>query len=191
MYHYRIIDYKTGDKKFRLDDVLDGLNLQMIVYLLAIKESDYNNIPEGILYYPALLKEKTSSRSLSDIEKEESIKDRLKMNGIVSNSFLDNLEEEKKYIKMTVRDKVDEEKIFDTNGIDLIFNSVKNTLKKIGNSIYSGDISVNPMGDRNDACSYCNFKSICKFDDVLDKKRKPLNYKNKEVFSMLEGDKNA
>ena len=190
-YHYRIIDYKTGDKKFRLDDVLDGLNLQMIVYLLAIKESDYNNIPEGILYYPALLKEKTSSRSLSDIEKEESIKDRLKMNGIVSNSFLDNLEEEKKYIKMTVRDKVDEEKIFDTNGIDLIFNSVKNTLKKIGNSIYSGDISVNPIGDRNDACSYCNFKSICKFDDVLDKKRKPLNYKNKEVFSMLEGDKNA
>ena len=32
-----VIDYKTGGKKLRLDDCLEGLNLQMLLYVLAFK----------------------------------------------------------------------------------------------------------------------------------------------------------
>ena len=67
----------------------------------------------------------------------------------------------------------------------------KETLRKIGNEIYEGNISVDPIGGRNDACTYCKYKSICKFDNKFDKKRKPLDYKNQEVFRMLGGDNNA
>lgn len=195
-FYYRIIDYKTGDKKFRLDDTLDGLNLQMVIYLLAIKESNISNlniIPSALLYYPALLKEKTSSRDSSIEDKNLIIRERLKMNGIVNKDDLSLLEENDNgsFIKITSRNNIDEQKVYGLDDLYLLFENVKETLRKIGNEIYEGNISVNPIGGRNDACIYCKYKSICKFDNKYDKKRKPLDYKNQEVFRMLGGDNNA
>ncbi len=199
-YYYRIIDYKTGEKKFRLDDVLDGLNLQMLLYLLSIKENagvftDKKIIPSALLYYPALLKESTASRSLKPSEKNATITEKLKMNGIINRdkNVLDLLGSDDlgDYIAVTTRGNLNEEKLFGIDNLELLFNNIKETLKRIGNSIISGDIKVNPIGERIDACAYCKFNSICKFDSKIDKKRKPLNYKNTEVFKMLEGDNNA
>lgn len=194
-YYYRIIDYKTGNKKFRLDDVLDGLNLQMLIYLLIIKENyntDKEVVPTALLYYPALVKEEASSRSLTKEEKELSISKRLRMNGIVNKDLIDIVEEKPgEFTNITSREKLDYEKLFGMDDLNLLFKNIKETLIKIGNRIYSGDIKVDPIGGRNDACSYCKFSSICKFDEQKDKKRKPLNYKNSEVFKMLEGDYDA
>ena len=195
-FYYRIIDYKTGEKKFRLDDILDGLNLQMLIYLLVIRESnltDLNIIPSAILYYTALVKDKISSRSLTSEEKDETIKDRLKMNGILNNTckFLIENEDEKDYINITTRKSIDSEKLYSMDNLNLLFKSVKNTLNNISKKILDGNINVNPIGGRIDSCLYCRYKSICKFDDIVDKKRNPSNYKNSEVIIMLEGDKNA
>ena len=193
-FYYRIIDYKTGQKKFRLDDVLSGLNLQMLVYLLAIKESDISNlniIPSALLYYPALVKEKTASRGFED--KEDMVKERLRMNGIINKDDV-NLHEkmyEGTYINMTSYGRIDEQKIYGLDDLNKLFENIKTSLEKMGREIYEGNISVNPIGGRLDACDYCKYSSICKFDDRVDKKRKPLDYKNREVFNMLGGDDNA
>ena len=61
--YVRVIDYKTGMKKFSLDDIKEGENLQMLLYLKSIVESDSpafkerlgaskdaNLIPAGIVY---------------------------------------------------------------------------------------------------------------------------------------------
>lgn len=61
--YVRVIDYKTGMKKFSLDDIKEGENLQMLLYLKAVVESnskafkerigascDANLIPAGIVY---------------------------------------------------------------------------------------------------------------------------------------------
>lgn len=199
-YYYRIIDYKTGEKKFRLDDVLDGLNLQMLLYLLAIKENknaltNKKIVPSALLYYPALLKESMASRSLKPSEKNATILEKLKMNGIVNKDkkVLDLLGSDDlgDYVAVTTRGNLNEEKLFGMDNLEALFDNIKETLKRIGDSIISGDIKVNPLGERIDACAYCKFNSICKFDSKIDKKRKPLNYKNSEVFKMLEGDIDA
>ena len=194
-FYYRIIDYKTGEKKFRLDEVLMGLNLQMLIYLLAIKNShsftDKKMIPSALLYYPALLKESKSSRGLTLEEKEKSVYDRLKMNGII-NSSSDVLtlfgEDLKCYTDSFVRDKLSFEKVFSMDDINNVFEYMINTIKTIGNSILDGKISVSPV---EDGCKYCKFSSICKFDKKIDKTRKIKSYKNTEVCQMLEGDNNA
>lgn len=55
--YVRVVDYKSGRKQFRLNDVLYGLNLQMLIYLQCICENGrgrYGNcLPAGILYMPA------------------------------------------------------------------------------------------------------------------------------------------
>ena len=40
--YLRVVDYKTGRKKFDLSDVLYGMNLQMLLYLLLHKYNSYN-----------------------------------------------------------------------------------------------------------------------------------------------------
>lgn len=194
-FYYRIIDYKTGEKKFRLDEVLMGLNLQMLIYLLVIKNShsftDKKMIPSALLYYPALLKESKSSRGLTLEEKEKSVYDRLKMNGIINSSsdVLDLFGEDLKcYTDSFVRDKLSFEKVFSIDDINNVFEYMINTIKTIGNSILDGKISVSPV---EDGCKYCKFSSICKFDKKIDKTRKIKSYKNTEVYQMLEGDNNA
>lgn len=194
--YYRIIDYKTGEKKFRLDEVLIGLNLQMLIYLLAIKEEGKidgkNVVPLGLLYYPALLKEKSESRFLTLEEKENSISKKLRMNGIVNKDHLDLYgKDSKNYFAIYSKDNINDEYLFDDESLKLIFDNVKTTLKEIGNRMLYGDVKIDPVGGTFDACKYCKFESICAFDDKNDRKRSVKKQTNKEVIKMLEGDNNA
>ena len=190
-YYYRIIDYKTGNKNFKLKDVLLGLNLQMLIYLLAIKESNISNlniVPSALLYYPALVKEKTYSR-LDD----DSINKRIKMIGIVNKDNIDILEKDAgTYINISSYNKIDEDKIYSILELNNLFSFVKDKIRKMAINLDNGNINVDPIGGQEDSCKYCNFESVCKFDKKYDRKRKIRNYKNKEVFKMLEriGDDN-
>ena len=51
--YLRVIDYKTGKKSFKLSDVLEGLNMQMIIYLSELCASQPETQPAGLLYCPA------------------------------------------------------------------------------------------------------------------------------------------
>lgn len=197
-YYYRIIDYKTGEKSFRLDEVINGINLQMLIYLLAIKENsnkitNKNIIPSGLLYFPALLKYDNGNRFSSDEEKEKLVKKRLRMNGILNKNMIEGIDEEtiKDFYSIFSYNKVSDEYIFDEEKINLIFNNLRSTITSIANDIFNGNIKVDPIGGDVDSCKYCNFSSICSFDNKNDKKRKIEKLKNTEVIQKLEGDNNA
>lgn len=196
-FYCRVIDYKTGAKKFRLDDVLNGLNMQMIIYLMAICNSNISNkniIPTGFLYYPALLHYKKELVGITKEEVIKNLKDSLKANGIINSDYLSLYDEEKigNYLDVTQRNKINEEKVLDTNAFNLVFNNVTEVLKHEGNSILNGDVFINPIKDyKNDSCKYCKFAQICKFDDKINKPRRYKNLSNKEVVKIMEGDLNG
>ena len=196
-YYCRIIDYKTGGKTLRLDDCLDGLNLQMLLYLLALKENqsnltNKNFICSAVLYYPAIIKDTLASRNMSIEEKEKSILERNKMNGIINsdNKVIELLGEENigMFIDAVSRDKIKDDILFSNNNLELLFTYIKSKLNEIADEILSGNASVNPVMGRTNACDYCKFSSICAFDKSTHKYRKLKNYKNSEVFAMLNID---
>ena len=46
--HFRVVDYKTGKKDFDYCDIFNGVGLQMLLYLFALKESIYFRPDDGI-----------------------------------------------------------------------------------------------------------------------------------------------
>lgn len=54
--YVRVVDYKTGSKEFRLAEVMDGINVQMLIYLMSIWANGgqrYGRVtPAGVLYSP-------------------------------------------------------------------------------------------------------------------------------------------
>ena len=75
--------------------------------------------------------------------------------------------------------------------LNILFDEIKRNIKKIGDDVLNGNITVKPVKGRVDACSFCKFSSICGFDKEKDSIKRLKNYKNSEVFKMLEGDNNA
>ena len=196
-FYYRIIDYKTGTKKFRLDDILNGLNMQMLIYLMAIKDSNITNkniVPTGFLYYPALLHYKKEMIGMSKEEVLQNLKNSLKMNGILNKDYfsLYNEDEVGNFIDVKTRDNINYEKVLNTDELEIIFNKVLEVLKEEAENMLSGDISINPIIDnKNDSCLYCKFSSICKFNSEKDKARRFKNLDKSEVIKMIEGDING
>lgn len=199
-YYYSIVDYKTGGKKLRLDDCLDGLNLQMLLYILAFKESHINItkkqvVPSAVLYYPALIKEEKISREQGNDEILKNISKKLLADGIINRDkeVLSALGEDNigDYINVVSRGRINDEKTFGLDDLNLLFLGIKKKLKEIGSNILSGNVEVNPVKGRVNACDFCKYSSICGFDNESDVPRRLKNYKNSEVFKMLEGDYNA
>lgn len=178
----RIVDYKTGSKKFHLSDILVGLNLQMLIYLYAITKG--NGIPEssatGILYQPA---------------KRDIKEDGLAMNGLITNDvdILRSMESTQKgeYIpKFTVSEKTGQIYKNQTSFVPkeifpLIFELIEKKMKACGESILSGDISISPTdGQSDEACKYCDFKAVCNYDEP--RNNKAQSFTNDEILEKLK-----
>lgn len=163
--YLRIVDYKTGTKKFRLSDVLVGQNMQMLLYLYTMLKSDqYKDFaPAGILYMPALRsKEEDNSLAMNGLlcEDEELIRQMERENAgqfvpklsYTNSGSIDKRTSAKTYIKK--------------DGFGLIFKKIDKVMEDIATKLGSGDIAVSPMDCAGeDACKYCDFSSVCGIED--------------------------
>lgn len=71
--YVRVIDYKSSGKPFDVSDVLNGLNMQMLIYLFTLvsngKARYGDAIPAGVLYMPAKASAFTAERG-KDLSKQ-------------------------------------------------------------------------------------------------------------------------
>lgn len=82
--YFRIVDYKTGAKQLKLSDVLQGLNLQMMIYLICL-EQGRGGQGAGVLYQPAGQVSPKLGREASQAQWEREKKKSYRMNGLVLN----------------------------------------------------------------------------------------------------------
>lgn len=167
----RVMDYKTGTKKFNLSDVINGLNMQMLLYLFAIKANGkerYGNImPAGVLYVPA--KSKQSGRITKDTPISVLEADVLK-EGKFSGILLDDArvihatDTKNTGTVISCNKKGVFENLINLTQLAMLEKSVVETVKEMGQHLHNGLVQALPKAGGSyskPACEYCAYKDIC------------------------------
>lgn len=186
--YVKIIDYKSGNRKFDLAALYYGLQLQLVVYMNAAVEvlkkksreenSDTRVIPAAMLYYHVSDPMTETDKGNPDpAEIEAAILDELKMTGMVSDDeevirLLDKDFETKSTVIPVARKKdgsfTQASTVLSEKDFGTVSDFVNHKIKELGASILDGNISINPYEQKDaNACTYCAYKSVCGFDKKL------------------------
>ena len=190
--YIRIVDYKTGNKKFRLSDVLYGLNIQMLLYLSIIRKNgtdyysenhQYDLLPAGILYMPSAAVTKTKDYH-SDQQRSSALKQQqasFRMNGLLLNDkeILTAMESDGAGIFIPAKFNKDgslsdaNSSLADLESYGHIFSYIDKKLIQMAQALYKGNIDRLPVKGRNtDGCIYCDYRTVCGFEEG--KKTRPV-----------------
>ena len=174
--YLRVIDYKTGTQKFRLSDVLYGINMQMLIYLFALQkngEKKYGKIiPAGVLYFKAL---KPVGESLNQSEKEiEKAKinsqKELQMNGLLLDNIniLKKMEKDGKGIFIPAKIKGDALKsnsLANLHDMKKIYIHIKKMIVNMAETLKKGDVSESPVENSGKtSCDWCEYFPVCCYE---------------------------
>lgn len=189
--YVKVIDYKSGNKKFDLAAVYYGLQLQLIVYMNVAAEimkkshPDKEVVPAALLYYHVNDPMIKSEEELSPEQVNDQLLKELRMNGLVNDSeevigLLDGSFATKSSI-IPVERKSDgslsaRSSVVNRQDYEVISNYVNQKMHQFGTEILQGNIEVNPCEQGNtESCTYCTFREICAFDGKIPgfEKRKP------------------
>lgn len=165
----RIIDYKTGTKKFDLSDVLHGLNMQMLLYLFAIKANGaerYGNIvPAGVLYFCA----KEPSGRVSRDMTEDMLREEIINEGRMTGMLLDDervthaVDTENTGTVLKLNKKGLFENLISLAQLGALEKYVTDCVRQIGVKLHQGKIPAKPTygSGVRPHCDYCPYADIC------------------------------
>ena len=181
--YVKVIDYKSGNKKFDLAALYYGLQLQLVVYMNAAmelesrKHPDKEIVPAALLYYHIDDPTIETPVELTQEQINEEILAKLRMNGVVNSDpavveRLDHLLQDKSKV-IPVEKKKDgsfsaRSGILSREEMQLVSSYVDTKIRKIGREILDGKIAANPYEKGNEeACTYCAYKKVCGFDGSI------------------------
>ena len=171
--YIRVVDYKTGPKSFSLSDVLDGLGMQMLLYLVSIWRNgkDYygdNIVPSGVLYLPARFSPYAVDRDDEDKVRNEKKLSGGKMDGMILDDgvVLEGMDRSRKgqFIPIKISKKGALSGTFiNLEQLGKLSHLMDETMKEMGNSLHNGFIPAKPVFGKNhsDTCQWCDYKSVC------------------------------
>ena len=171
--YFRVVDYKTGKKDFDYCDVLNGLGLQMLLYLFALeKEGQHllgqHPIPAGVQYFPARVPVISADADLSEDEVEELRTANWKHKGLIlgDQDVLFAMENEEVPVRLSCKIKKDGTVTGDIANRQQFQDLDTFIFRLLGNmvdEIASGNVTPNPYsrGSSHDACRYCPYGAVC------------------------------
>lgn len=208
--YVKVIDYKSGAKKFDLAALYYGLQLQLVVYMNVASEleqrkhPDKEIVPAALLYYhvndPMLKEEK----ELTEEEARERLLKELRTTGVVNDkdsviSLLDKSFSEKSLLIPVERKKdgsfTANSGVIAEEDYEVVSSFVNEKIKSFGREILNGNIAVNPckQGEKQ-SCTYCTFKDVCGFDKKIPGftiKKLPDLSEEEVLLKMKEEQKNG
>lgn len=162
--YVRVIDYKTGYKEFKLDDVLYGLSVQLMVYLNKLVSSDNNFSYGGALYFPVTKALLRADGRTDSIDAANALESEFKLKGIVPYDDVVLSAYDEKFAS-SLKHGASKNKRVTPHGFEVIDKYLTKKMGSICDDILSGDISVAPSKKGDYApCDYCKYNSICRFD---------------------------
>ena len=167
-----VIDYKTGRKNIEFTKLLDGLDLQLLLYLEAASKE--RSRASGAFYLH--LTDQLLEVDFRDKEKLiEAFQKSLLLDGLVINDekILRAIDKDydsnaRKVLRFKGRSTAisEKENVLSKEQFDFLLNNAKLVAKEALEQMYEGNISVYPyyLKDEDTACDFCAYKAICTFE---------------------------
>jgi ATP-dependent helicase/nuclease subunit B len=178
--YVKVIDYKSGSRRFDLAALYYGLQLQLVVYMNAAmemeqrKHPDKKVIPAAMLYYHIDDPMVEDGDGMTPEQINAKLLQELKMTGLVNEDdravrLLDSEFTEKSEILPLERKKdgsfSSRSSVIKEEDMRVVSNYVNRKIRELGSGILDGTITVNPYEQGgNQACTYCAYQSVCGFD---------------------------
>jgi ATP-dependent helicase/nuclease subunit B len=175
--YLRVVDYKTGRKKFDLSDVWYGMGLQMLLYLFTLQKNGkaiYGReiVPAGVLYVPARDVMLSAPADPTDEETDKLRSDALRRSGLVldSQEVLNAMEhgDAPRYLPVKFRNGVPSgDALATAEGFGQISRHIDDTLQGMARELKQGSIAADPYyrSQQENACMNCEYFDACHFSD--------------------------
>jgi len=182
--HVKIVDYKSGSRKFHLSDVFYGLQIQLVVYLDAVIQNAHylkadSLSPSGMFYFK-IDDPMVESDTYNPDKIESQIRQALRMDGLtvkdvnVIQAIDETLEPGGKSDVIPVELKKDGEISSRSSAVEaedfkLLIQHVRSLMAQIGQEIVGGKVKIEPCRYSGiTSCDYCPYKGICQFDPLFE-----------------------
>ncbi len=179
--YIRIIDYKSSVKDINLNEVMAGLQLQLLTYLDAVCEEE-NFLPAGVLYFNLIDPMVKSNSDKTDEEIEEQIRKQFKMKGLILADvdivrMMDTKVE--KGSSNIIPAYIDKDGNLGAKSNAVTRKQFENLqkyttkiIKEISRDILKGNIDIKPyykVKGNKTPCEYCKYGAICNFNNGISK----------------------
>lgn len=184
----KVIDYKSGSDEIVKQQIVSGYKLQLMLYITAavegMKQKTQNVSPAGVFYFK--IKEPSIKSSYKDMEKPDKFDDKLdkdfrkeyKMDGILVNEpeVIDSLDKDFTGWSEIIRVRKLKSGDFyhtdfaamDRNSFNELMDNTRTKVEGFCEDFATGNVNVLPgKTEGADSCTYCQFKSICGFDERI------------------------
>ncbi len=203
--YLRVLDYKTGHTKFDMADILEGINLQMLIYLFSLSENGKARgkriVPAGVLYQPADIPSLSLSRDTAPEKLEKEKLSALCANGLLldHDSVLYAMEPDGEGTFIPVKFTKSGEPAKDSPLASLaqfgrIQRHIQQLLITMVEQLHSGRIEAIPKIKHRSSisdmlahspCRYCDFRDICGHENE-DRSYEFDNLSLKEALAALD-----
>ena len=192
MNFFRVVDYKTGKKEWDYCDVFNGVGLQMLLYLFALRQQGQdvvgqNPVAAGVQYFPA----RVPYISMDGAQDSEAKKRQTewKRRGLLldDDMALEAMDPREGMPRLSCSRKKDGTltgNVASRQQLKLLETYVFQVLGKMVDDIASGKVDPDPYtrGTAHDACRYCPYGAVCHKQSVEGRR----NYKTMDSDDFWE-----
>lgn len=201
--YIRVIDYKSGDSKFKLSDVYYGLKLQLLLYLDVIlsnadKYIEGETMPGAMLYFKIDDPIVKVDSEIDEAEIENQITKQLKMDGIIIDDIkiIKEMDKDICGASLYIPAMLKKDGSFGSSSstakleqFELLREYARDTLIDLCEDMLKGNVAISPYKKgKATSCNYCSYSSICGFDTSFqdNKYRYFTDKSNDEIWELMK-----
>lgn len=180
-----VYDYKRSrEKKFKLSNAYYGLDLQLLIYMMVVREFGPETLGAGTIdpiggFYISLKGASVKKGSPGEEYDEEQWLSRSQPRGLFRADKLELIDKTTAGKLRAVYGRLNKDgrlnKYSDglsEENFETVLAYGKKEIRRLGHEILSGIIQVEPYRRAgNVPCSYCDYRSVCRIDPMVDKHR--------------------